>query len=130
MRITAYLSLILIMLLPAYMAAQNKATLSGKVADRNGTPIAQATIAIEGTTSGTYTDDRGRYSLQVSPGRHTFVVSFLGYRTVKQSLDIRQDKRLNFTLQESAVELNTVEVYGKTQTQKSRKGLSPSMRST
>ena len=122
MRITAYLSLILVMLLPAYMAAQNKVTLSGKVADRNGTPIAQATIAIEGTTSGTYTDDLGRYSLQVPPGRHTFVVSFLGYRTVKQPLDIRQDKRHNFTLQESAVTLNTVEVYGKTQTQKIKEG--------
>ncbi|WP_373730369.1 TonB-dependent receptor, partial [Bacteroides heparinolyticus] len=122
MRITAYLSLILVILLPAYMAAQNKVTLSGKVADRNGTPIAQATIAIEGTTSGTYTDDLGRYSLQVPPGRHTFVVSFLGYRTVKQPLDIRQDKRHNFTLQESAVALNTVEVYGKTQTQKIKEG--------
>lgn len=122
MRITAYLSLILVMLLPAYMTAQNKVTLSGKVADRNGTPIAQATIAIEGTTSGTYTDDLGRYSLQVPPGRHTFVVSFLGYRTVKQPLDIRQDKRHNFTLQESAVALNTVEVYGKTQTQKIKEG--------
>ncbi len=122
MRITVYLSLILVMLLPAYMAAQNKVTLSGKVADRNGTPIAQATIAIEGTTSGTYTDDLGRYSLQVPPGRHTFIVSFLGYRTVKQPLDIRQDKRHNFTLQESAVALNTVEVYGKTQTQKIKEG--------
>ncbi len=122
MRITVYLSLILIMLLPASMAAQNKVTLSGKIADRNGSPIAQATIAVEGTTSGTYTDNLGRYSLQVPPGRHTFVVSFLGYRTVKQSLDIRQNKRLNFTLQESAVTLNAVEVYGKTQTQKVREG--------
>ena len=39
--------------------AQNKVTLSGKVIDQHGTPIAQATIAVENTTSGTYTDDRG-----------------------------------------------------------------------
>ena len=102
--------------------AQNKVTLSGKVIDQHGTPIAQATIAVENTTSGTYTDDRGKYSLQVAPGKHTFVVSFLGYQTVKQSLDIRQDKKQNFTLQESAVALNSVEVYGKTQTQKVKEG--------
>ena len=102
--------------------AQNKVTLSGKVKDQHGTPIAQATIAVENTTSGTYTDDRGKYSLQVAPGKHTFVVSFLGYQTVKQSLDIRQDKKQNFTLQESAVTLSSVEVYGKTQTQKVKEG--------
>lgn len=102
--------------------AQNKVTLSGKVIDQHGTPIAQATIAVENTTSGTYTDNRGKYSLQVAPGKHTFVVSFLGYQTVKQSLDIRQDKKQNFTLQESAVTLSSVEVYGKTQTQKVKEG--------
>ncbi len=40
--------------------AQNKVTLSGKVKDQHGTPVAQATIAVENTTSGTYTDDRGQ----------------------------------------------------------------------
>jgi len=102
--------------------AQNKVTLSGKVIDQHGTPVAQATIAVENTTSGTYTNDQGKYSLQVAPGKHTFVVSFLGYQTVKQSLDIRQDKKQNFTLQESAVTLSSVEVYGKTQTQKVKEG--------
>lgn len=111
-----------ICLLPAGSMAQNKVTLSGKVTDQHGTPVAQATIAVENTTSGTYTDDQGKYSLQVTPGKHTFVVSFLGYQTVKQSLDIRQDKKQNFTLQESSVALNSVEVYGKTQTQKVKEG--------
>ena len=41
---------------------------------------------------------------------------------MKQSLDIRQDKKQNFTLQESAVTLSSVEVYGKTQTQKVKEG--------
>ena len=85
MRFITGLLFTFICLLPAGSMAQNKVTLSG-----------------------TYTDDRGKYSLQVAPGKHTFVVSFLGYQTVKQSLDIRQDKKQNFTLQESDVELNSV----------------------
>ena len=96
MRFITGLLFTFICLLPAGSMAQNKVTLSGKVIDQHGTPIAQATIAVENTTSGTYTDDRGKYSLQVAPGKHTFVVSFLGYQTVKQSLDIRQDKKQNF----------------------------------
>ena len=102
--------------------AQGKVTLSGKITDPHGTPIAQATIAVENTTAGTYTDDNGKYSLRVSPGKHTFVISFLGYRTLKSTLDIRQNKRQDFTLQEDAVTLNSVEVYGKTQTQKVKEG--------
>lgn len=103
--------------------AQNKFTLSGKVTDQHGAPLALATIAIENSSSGTYTDDNGRYSLKVSPGKRTLVVSLVGYQTVKNTLDIQQDKVLNFTLQESAVTLNSVEVYGKTQTQKVKEGV-------
>lgn len=82
MKIITWLLFTFICLLPAGSMAQNKVTLSGKITDQHGTPVAQATIAVENTTSGTYTDDQGKYSLQVTPGKHTFVVSFLGYQTV------------------------------------------------
>ena len=58
MRFITGLLFTFICLLPAGSMAQNKVTLSGKVIDQHGTPIAQATIAVENTTSGTYTDDR------------------------------------------------------------------------
>ena len=103
--------------------AQNKITLSGKVTDQHGAPLSLVTIAVENTSSGTYTDDNGRYSLQVIPGKHTLVVSLVGYQTVKTPLNIQQSKKLNFTLEESSVVLNSVEVYGKTQTQKVKEGV-------
>ena len=102
--------------------AQNKITLSGKVTDQHGAPLSLVTIDVENTSSGTYTDDNGRYSLQVIPGKHTLVVSLVGYQTVKTPLNIQQNKTLNFTLEESSVVLNSVEVYGKTQTQKVKEG--------
>lgn len=102
--------------------AQNKITLSGKVTDQHGAPLSLVTIAVENTSSGTYTDDNGRYSLQVIPGKHTLVVSLVGYQTVKTPFNIQQNKTLNFTLEESSVVLNSVEVYGKTQTQKVKEG--------
>ena len=94
--------------------AQNKVVLSGTVTDKHGTPLPQVTIAVENTTSGTYTDDNGRYSLPITPGKHTLVVSYVGYQTLKTSLNIQQNKKADFTLEESSVTLNSVEVYGST----------------
>lgn len=102
--------------------AQNKVVLSGTVTDKHGTPLPQVTIAVENTTSGTYTDDNGRYSLPITPGKHTLVVSYVGYQTLKTSLNIQQNKKADFTLEESSVTLNSVEVYGKTQTQRVKEG--------
>ena len=63
MRFITGLLFTFICLLPAGSMAQNKVTLSGKVIDQHGTPIAQATIAVENTTSGTYMSypDIGRH---------------------------------------------------------------------
>lgn len=100
------------------MMAQNKVILSGIVTDKHGTPLPQVTIAVENSTSGTYTDDKGRYSLHILPGKHTLVVSFIGYQTIKSALNIQQNKKIDFTLEENSINLGSVEVYGKSQTQK------------
>ena len=102
--------------------AQNKVVLSGTVTDRHGIPLPQVTIAVENTTIGTYTDDNGRYSLPVTPGKYTLVVSFIGYQTSKRTLNLQQDKKVNFILEENSVVLNSVEVYGKSRTQKVKEG--------
>lgn len=112
----------LLLLLPQAGWAQSKVTLSGKVTDQRGEPLAVAGIAVENTASGTYTDDNGRYSLQVKPGVLKVVVTLLGYQTVKATLELRGDRVHDFMLTESAVNLNSVEVYGKSQTQKVREG--------
>ena len=120
MKVFVHVFLLLVCLSQLSLTAQNKITLSGKVTDQQGTPLSLVTIAVENTVSGTYTDDSGLYSLQVSPGKHTFVVSSLGYQTIKTSLDLHHDKTLDFKLEESSVNISPVEVYGKTQSQQLR----------
>lgn len=120
MKVFVHVFLLLVCLLQLSLTAQNKITLSGKVTDQQGTPLSLITIAVENTVSGTYTDDSGLYSLQVSPGKHTFVVSSLGYQTIKTSLDLHHNKTLDFKLEESSVSISPVEVYGKTQSQQVR----------
>lgn len=101
-----------------YLMGQQKVRLSGQVTDIQGRPIEQATIAIENTSTGCYSQADGRYELAVMPGEQTVVVSFIGYETQKTSLKITSSTTLDFQLKESNVGLGAVEIYGKSQTQK------------
>ena len=114
--------LFLFLCLPPFVSAQNEITLSGKVTDTQGTSLPLVTIAVENTTNGTYSDDKGRYSLKVTRGKQTLVISSVGYETIRTTLNVQANRTLNFTLKESAVNLNTVEVYGKTKTQQLKEG--------
>ncbi len=107
-------------LFPIALTAQEKVVISGVVADAQGNPLPMVTIAVENTSTGTYTDDNGQYSLRVHPGKQTIVASFVGYQKIKKTVHIRHSQTLDFTLEENAVTLNSVEVYGKSQTQKVR----------
>lgn len=122
MKIFFYLfSLSWLLCLP--LSAQEQVTLSGKVTDDKGMPLSAVSIAIENTAMGTYTDDNGQYTLKVTIGPHTVVASSVGYQTMKKGLEISHHMQVNFTLKESAVSLNSIEVYGKTQTQKVKEGV-------
>lgn len=105
-------------LFPIAMAAQNKVVISGTVTDKQGNPLPLVTIAVENPSIGTYTDDNGRYTLRVQPGTLTVVASSIGYQTIKRTVSIQQSKTIDFILEENAVALKSIEVYGKSQTQK------------
>ena len=53
-------------------------TISGSVTDESGLPLPGATVAVEGTSTGTTTDFDGNYSIQAADGQ-TFVISYVGY---------------------------------------------------
>ena len=97
--------------LPPAMS-QNSVVVSGVVADKQGNPLPFVTVSVEHTTTGTYTDERGIYSLRVHPGEMTLVVSAVGYKTLKRSSVIRQNETQDFVLEEDAILLKSVEVYG------------------
>lgn len=122
MRGFIHVFLLFICLFPVSLAAQDRVTLSGEVRGEDGAPLPTVTVAIENTTAGTYTDDRGRYSLSMKPGKHTLIITLLGYNTIKTTLDIRRNKTLDFVMAENSVTLNSVEVYGKSKTQKIKEG--------
>ena len=65
-----------------------------------------ASIAVKGTTIGCSSDATGHYYLKNLPvGRHTIVVTLLGFETIEQPIEAVAGKNIemNFTLEEQAM---------------------------
>ena len=100
--------------------AQALVTLSGKVTSSDGSPVAQATLAVEGTSYGTYSDNNGNYTLSLPEGKYILTASFVGFKSQRKNIELRRKKSVDFVLQENAVGLKDVEVYAKSKSQKLR----------
>ncbi|WP_133575239.1 TonB-dependent receptor [Pedobacter metabolipauper] len=82
--------------------AQGKFIINGVVTDSaTGETLIGASIKLTGkSTSGSVSNSYGFYSLSTDPGSYELSVSFVGYKTVKQPIDVNKDVRINFVLEE------------------------------
>jgi TonB-dependent SusC/RagA subfamily outer membrane receptor len=66
---------------------ENKYIVSGKVTNENGEPLSGANVLIKGTTSGTITDSKGNFKLNVENQTTTLLISMIGYDETEVKLD-------------------------------------------
>ncbi|QTD39113.1 TonB-dependent receptor [Polaribacter batillariae] len=92
------------------VSVKTQSRVTGKVIDKNGTPLIGVTISIKGTTKGTSTDFNGDYSLNVPSTDSVLLFSYIGYAT--QSIEVNNRSIINVTLQEDASELDEIVVVG------------------
>lgn len=80
--------LLLALLLFGASGVNAQHTLQGLVIDEHeGTPLPGANVVLEGSTTGTTTDEHGRFVLTGIPdGPQVIVVSFVGYRSARLAL--------------------------------------------
>lgn len=95
--------------------AFSQATFSGTVTDANNQPIENATVLIT-TASYLYgtTNTKGHFSIaQIPSGKHTVSISFLGYKTINDEINITKDNiSKNYVLNTDLLDLHTVVVTG------------------
>lgn len=89
-------------------------TISGIVKDSISTEtLPGASVYLEGGTSGTMTDENGKYTLQVRPGKATVVTDYFGYKQARKTLNVNRNKVVNFDLAPKVTEANEVVLTGK-----------------
>ena len=114
--------LLLCILSPLWVWAQEMVTLSGMVKDTEDKALPSVAIAIENSSSGVYSEEDGSYALQVRPGTYTLLISSVGYEPIKEKIQLTQDTHRDFILKSNSVNLSSVEVYGKSKSQQIKEG--------
>ena len=82
--------------------ARQRFTLSGYVKDRNGEPLINATVYDLTTRQGTMTNAYGHFSLTLSEGRHEIRCSYVGYKTLVETVELTANQNHDIVLQGDA----------------------------
>ena len=88
---------------------QEKVTLSGVVSDvNNNETLIGVSVYISELNIGTYTNEYGFYSITLPKGNYSIQVSYIGFETFSEKLEINQNVKKNFSLKEGKQELKEV----------------------
>ncbi|MBK8498518.1 MAG: TonB-dependent receptor [Flavobacteriales bacterium] len=106
-------SALLPFLAPLLCCAQHTVTLSGYVKDASsGEALIGANVYVKETMRGTATNVYGYYVLNIEPGTHTIVMSFVGFEDNVQVLDVQSDLKLNIEAKPGSIVVEEVEIVG------------------
>lgn len=84
-------------MLPFVSLAQ--VSITGKVTDNNQKPLTGATIKLRNQKTAVTTNANGNYTLSgVSAGKYIIAVSYLGYKSTEQSIELNENQTVNFVL--------------------------------
>ena len=88
---------------------QEKVTLSGVISDANNNEtLIGVSVYVSELNIGTYTNEYGFYSITLPKGNYTLQISYIGFETFSEKLEINQNVKKNFSLKESKQELKEV----------------------
>lgn len=88
--------------LTSIVVSAQRVTISGYVTDsRSGEPLIGAAVIDSGSSLGCMSGNSGFFSLSLTPGQKTIVVSYLGYEDHAETLDLRSSRVMDFHLDES-----------------------------
>jgi len=90
------------------------ATISGFVRDaRNGESLTGAVIyPKENPSAGITSNSYGYFSLSLPTGEYSLIVQFLGYKTKIIALELKENVKLNFEMEEESIALKEITITG------------------
>jgi len=111
-----FLIIFFLTVLPGYGQKTKESSVFGTIISENGSPLAFASVIINGTTLGTQTNEHGKFEIYAPYGKHKVSVSFIGYGKASKSIETSAENnrvKLDFILKESSENLDEVIVSGK-----------------
>jgi outer membrane cobalamin receptor len=113
-----FFSIFFLFILSFRLTAQDKFTLGGNIKDSlTNENISSATIIIKEINQGITTDRDGNFSISLPKGKYTLSISFLGYKTIEQRINLNSDVNLVIQLPAEASIVDEVIVKDKRETQ-------------
>jgi Ca-activated chloride channel homolog len=106
-RFSIFAILILSVILMAYTESR---TITGKVTDNTGQPLAGIAVIVKGTSTGTVTDTYGEYKITSTRPDGVLVFSYIGYKTVEEK--IRDRTIINVKMEQEVTALQEIVVTG------------------
>ena len=98
-----------------FLSVSVSSQIKGKITDSKNNPLSFVSIYLDGTVTGTTSNEDGLYELPIKrAGNYTVVFQFLGFKTVKKSVKITSlPYRLNAKLVEEQITLTEVNINSK-----------------
>ena len=90
------------------VSAQQRVITGTVISEEDGLGLPGATVLVKGTTVGSTTDNRGKYSINVPAGSNVLMFSFVGLKA--QEVSIGSQSVVNVTLKSDAAQLTEVVV--------------------
>ncbi|WP_332912431.1 carboxypeptidase-like regulatory domain-containing protein [Algoriphagus boritolerans] len=83
----------------------------GKVNTVEGEPLAYASVYIRNLEDGVPTNENGLYEFRLKPGFYDVIVQYLGYKSVLETVEVREEwVELDFSLESQVYNLSEIEV--------------------
>ncbi len=102
-------SFFLLILVTTFAWSQQNHTLSGTItAEASNETLIGVNVLFPQLNKGTVTNEYGFYSITLPEGTYDVQVSILGFSTIQQKIELREDKKLNFSLEEATEMLDEV----------------------
>lgn len=100
MMISKKISLLFLLLLCSFsLTAQERFTLSGTVSDSNSNEtLIGVNLYIPELKTGITTNEYGFYSITVPKGSYTIRISYMGYNSLEEKIQLQQNTKTNFKL--------------------------------
>ena len=92
-----------------HLIAQEKYTISGVITDINSNEtLIGVNIIVPELKTGTITNEYGFYSITLPEGSYNIIISYLGFNTISEMVNLSENKILNYQLSEATETLDEV----------------------